>query len=1109
MFRRVSQIVSLLLAAALLCTPAFGAQSAPVDEGSSSTKFKSRTYGYPDESNLSLGSVATERPSEGVSLGSPTLTSPFVGVKIGDTYYDYQHNGRMARMVDWGNDIDDGQGLLIHFEWMRLATEVQENRHYAYNVYYTGGPDAGTMLGQTKIQPDGEYAGYVSLDVTNDSRAVLGGHNNQGSGYQPHTYWDFGPIFAFFGGNSRVPDSVIAAGTGQNVNDSLKSAMWPSIRYQEGPTDTVLHVFTQVKEAGAGDPQAIIYFRKVGTDWVGEWDYPPYIVDTVFDIAQDVACSNVDGKVALVWIANLPDPGDCDTCSSNAGRPFSQWDNDIYYQISHDQGATFSPRVNLTMNIDGEEGYRPYADLSALIGSDNDLCIAWNGRYWPADANQGGDAGSLRCRMFYWGENLGWTGNGANIRTVTDLGWNQTNCDGGAWQLNGSKMTISECDGKLYYLWTQFNDVRLGIEDDCAERAYGEEPDVHGAANGELYLAVSDDGGLTWDGARNLTNTYTPHCDPAAGPDSACRSEHWASMARFGTNLTGDMSGAYVLDPSGGYTGDYFLDVQYIGDKDPGGIGQNEGSWQQADVMWFRLPCVEPEPFACVTSNLWAIWTHTEHGVPIECELRLENSCNLDANYTMTILDESGPPGWLTASLPEVGVIPAGGLLEGTVTINTGGIVNEPGTYVQLRGGLMFEGDFDGSPLGIYISCDVIPEIYELWPDTLSTGCLSLIVRGNGSYGGQGAGKVNMDFFNSGDCDTVDSIPGETDVYLYDGSPVICWPDGDSVRCNWSIFGNHYSSDNVFLPVSQEPTADSGDFYYYQSTFTTRDAGIGVQQSWYAPKDQPDSCQFLIHRWRVFSNDEQTHTNVAIGEAIDWDIPSDTASRNNSGFNTWDRLVYQSGSEYNDDDNVECMDNDDRFGGISLVHIVGENGAYPSEDLYGAYSADNATQVYPYGGLVDDSVWHYIGQNEGYVMSDSTNADLHSVITYRFGHTLAPGDTLDIMAVLATSRGGLGDFFATVEAGHEWVYNHIGPTWTTCCVGKTGNIDCSGDDAMDISDLVYLVDYMFTGGPLCCFEEADVNCDGQIDISDLVDIVDCMFGMWPCEFCDCPPPEWQ
>ncbi len=66
-----------------------------------------------------------------------------------------------------------------------------------------------------------------------------------------------------------------------------------------------------------------------------------------------------------------------------------------------------------------------------------------------------------------------------------------------------------------------------------------------------------------------------------------------------------------------------------------------------------------------------------------------------------------------------------------------------------------------------------------------------------------------------------------------------------------------------------------------------------------------------------------------------------------------------------------------------------------------------------------------------------------------------------------------------------------------CCQGFRGNVDADPDDRIDISDLVYLVDYMFSDGPEpTCWKEANVNGDllEQVDIDDLVYLVDYMFN---------------
>ncbi len=62
--------------------------------------------------------------------------------------------------------------------------------------------------------------------------------------------------------------------------------------------------------------------------------------------------------------------------------------------------------------------------------------------------------------------------------------------------------------------------------------------------------------------------------------------------------------------------------------------------------------------------------------------------------------------------------------------------------------------------------------------------------------------------------------------------------------------------------------------------------------------------------------------------------------------------------------------------------------------------------------------------------------------------------------------------------------------------------DANFDAAIDISDAVYLVSYIFRGGPAPTpvIESGDANCDGEIDIGDAVLIIDYIFhsGPEPC-----------
>lgn len=67
----------------------------------------------------------------------------------------------------------------------------------------------------------------------------------------------------------------------------------------------------------------------------------------------------------------------------------------------------------------------------------------------------------------------------------------------------------------------------------------------------------------------------------------------------------------------------------------------------------------------------------------------------------------------------------------------------------------------------------------------------------------------------------------------------------------------------------------------------------------------------------------------------------------------------------------------------------------------------------------------------------------------------------------------------------------------SCCIGIRGNVDGDPLDVIDISDLLFLVDYMFVPGspdPVC-LSESNVNGDENPspDISDLLFLVDYMF----------------
>ncbi|MFH1687730.1 MAG: hypothetical protein ABIE70_09440 [bacterium] len=1039
---------------------------------------------------------------------------------MGDTWYDMQHNGSMGRMIDWGWDADTG--FAVHVAWHRLEGASFDDRHINYNYC---AHDQDSLHDGCRVTHSGEYSGFAGIDVTNDNRASIVGHNDQGDGYGIHVWFDYAPLWCFFGDWTRIADSV----ADYEIGDAAY-VIWPKFRYQDVPGQTpVTHVLGQAAMPSAADPQAIYYFRKVGDGSSGVWDYPPYIVDTIFDISQDVACSNTSGKVALVWTANrCPDLDVCDTCSDNTGNEAQgsvQWDNDLYYQISYDYGATWEPRVNLTKNRRDEAGFRPYTDLSALITSDGDLHVGWSGRVWTGTEDVAG--AGFECHMRHWGENLGFNTNHAdglprgNIATVADLAWDQTTCNGGAWQMNGSKMSISECNGRLYFLWAQFNDIPNGVEDDCAQRGI-DGSDVSGSANGELFLSVSGDWGATWDRHRNLTNTYTPGCDSATGSGGRCQSEHWPSMARFGVNDVMTPPHAYVIDPSGGYTGNHFLDVMYIDDADPGGIVNDEGAWTQNDVRWFRLACVEPVDYAGyyrTPLSFGFVWCPS--GVQVDRQLILGNSGNIDVTFTMTIIEDSGSAGWMTATGFESGTIPAGigGELVGTVHLNTDGILVGGGCGTESRGRIIVEGNFDNSPDTMEISIwwgtgPIAHDRDTLYADDGSKApALALSLSWEGNTGNQGVGKVNLDYFNYGDCDVYDEqteddpYPGDASVYLYEGSPIVMCEGPDSIMAYYSMFDHNWMTGGFFPTGAVADTlpdwlgVDAGDWLLADQAYTrfyTRDTAVCVEKVILAPRIADP--QFMLQATRFTSGDGLAHEGLVLGEAIDWDIPSDSAAWNSSGFDFGRGLMYQRGVEYDED--PECQDNDLRYGGIA--YFAGCDGYRDIDHFYGVYTMDNSTQVYPLGHFFEDSLWHYMYQNSGFALSDSTAADLHMVMTYGVDETIGPDDELIFYTLLVTGKDGEADFMDAVDRGRDWAEELLPAGIPECCTDVPGDFDLNGTGP-DIADLVYMVNVMFGSLPWPeCWYVLDVNCSGTVDIADLVYIVNYMFNGGPPPFpCGC------
>ena len=184
---------------------------------------------------------------------------------------------------------------------------------------------------------------------------------------------------------------------------------------------------------------------------------------------------------------------------------------------------------------------------------------------------------------------------------------------------------------------------------------------------------------------------------------------------------------------------------------------------------------------------------------------------------------------------------------------------------------------------------------------------------------------------------------------------------------------------------------------------------------------------------------------------------------------------------------------------LLALAVVSSAGATPPYEPQVVYPPDGAVDVPlyldPSGGRLDwtggdpdgDQVlYHVFFGTSSPPPFYGSNLNTHIPI---MGLPLFPGDTY-YWTILAESPDGStqSDIFSFTS------YN----AWNAECG------DVNYYQGRDISDLVYMVEYMFGGGPqpmpMWCL--GDVNCDGALDISDITYFVNWMFGGGP------PPCDW-
>lgn len=385
------------------------------------------------------------------------LASP--GESLDYTFYDYQHNGSVSRMIAL-DGVSPG-GVHVTYMWSGEAGHNPRNAAYQFNDR-AGGGWSGNLSANTS------RAGYTTIAVFSDGRAACAFHQgtptrsvvaiDAARGAGAFTVVDIDTVSMPGGDNPIWPHIMIGH------NDHLNVAAKPNTTTEE-------------------------MFRSHstnGTTW-SSWAGVSGQTTNLGTICQEVVSSMRSGKVAIVYNLSIDN------------QPNQQLNNNVWYIESNDHGATWGAPVNVT-NFQTADTIRAYCDVSGIYDNSDNLHIAFTGNYWTGPTSIWNAAA-----IFHWSAGTGLDCVSGPGNVTGTWWWDQDSAMGG-WKRGADRPSLSiDAAGNLYCVWTG-----QIVPTDIA---------ANGFPNGDLYGAGSANGGNTWGTRVGLTESHTPGAGPGACDD--------------------------------------------------------------------------------------------------------------------------------------------------------------------------------------------------------------------------------------------------------------------------------------------------------------------------------------------------------------------------------------------------------------------------------------------------------------------------------------------------------------------------------------------------------------------------------------------------------------
>ncbi|RME19902.1 MAG: hypothetical protein D6800_13755, partial [Candidatus Zixiibacteriota bacterium] len=1071
------------------------------------------------------------------SIGTPSVASPNnatpPGFELVSTYNDDQYWPSTPRLVGSRTTSD------VHFVYSDKPT-LGANPRYGYLVYDPVAASWTPFPGQgcTVQASDGE-GWYANMDVLPNGMVVMTGIDDAQFGtnnLDNHTIYQTAQHSCFWGTGTVIPQSKYNLG----FFDPTHQTQQPRVEVQEWMGDTIVHMIVieeQPTELGLGDlaVNPLEYFRKFGpTDDNGAdlWE-GPVVLDSVnrssgrqFINTGSITASRVSPKVAVAYTHYHQEAFNH---IATHGSAQARYDVEIYRQENDSIGdpGLWSGPINTTNYSRVVASQTAFIDAQSLYDSEGFLHIVWTAGNTVDNVYDDPD--------YFWGDFSNgiwhWTDRTGQISKVYDANWglefNTQVCgfgDPGVGYVG--QVSIGECDGNLYVIFSQYLDA-LGSDDFLANDGIDDCTSVGDrgfSANGEIEMVVSStlDGSL-WDAARNITKTFTAGCDSLLGTGGQCEAEHEASIARYGTDVSGAFTwpGTEYLDmtPPGDppYAGNFSINAVFLEDHMPGPGFRDTTQYNGLTLnplRWVRLACVDPvtAPQIRILPDNAGYPDHVDHGFDTTITVTITNDGNTALNILGIIIEEDTQTGvqWLdTANVPAS--VPAGASNTATfgIVINKNGAINNPGTLVALTGRVRIVSDAPSpkDTVNFEITNFIVGPVQPVVNDTVSTGMIALAVTSNGEMGDVGVGGANLDFTASGqDCDST------ADIYLFDGSPLmiqaVTLNPGDSVlNLGTNLYVGGFGPSYAFKPVADRQLSNhfvgpDGSDAFFTGTYVNWDSSIAVEQTYYAPTTAGND-DFVVVETRFFPIDGADHSNLMLGDVIDWDVPADSNAINVSGIAG--KTVYIQGVDSVNANVPGCVPYKSRFAangflGMYTSSEFNADNCANTRDPWGMYAANNAdeNQLAPNAAVDSAHVWGEAEAKTGQWTVPDTN-DLRAYTTYQHGFTLAATETLTVYTALTSVYNGTAtDVEDNIRNACAWYQTNLRPGCAvcSCCQGSTGNVNNDPGDITDVADLTALIDNLFISfTPLVCPEEGNINGDpgNVVDVADLTALIDHLF----------------